>query len=88
MAKAEFDLTLFAIPHPARPDERLEVRMKRFLEAERTTESLDEKQFSQLTGANDKADYLMGSRRRSSFPPPTHDHCDAARIGVSCLPAA
>jgi len=37
--------------------------MKRFLEAERTTESLDDERFARLTGSNGRADYLVGSRR-------------------------
>lgn len=59
----EFYLTLFALPLSPLPAERLEVRMKRFLEGIRGTESLDEGELAQMAGSERKADYLLGGRR-------------------------
>lgn len=47
----------------AKPIERLEDRMIRFLESQPDAESLDKKEFSQLSGDKAKADYLLDKRR-------------------------
>lgn len=55
-------IILFAYASNARPTDRLEDRVKRFLEAEPTTESLDADAFNDVNGSETKADYLLGKR--------------------------
>jgi hypothetical protein len=59
---AEPLIILFAHASDASPTERLEDRVKRFLEAEPSTESLDAEAFNEVNGSETKADYLLGRR--------------------------
>lgn len=56
-------MLLFAFAPPPLATVGLEVRVKRFLEVEPTTESLDAPEFDQINGAETKADYLLARRR-------------------------
>jgi hypothetical protein len=63
MPAGRLHLDLLAFAADARPNERLEARMMKFLEAETSTESLDGAAFAQMNGSDTKADYLLGQRR-------------------------
>ncbi|WP_342235244.1 hypothetical protein [Inquilinus sp. OTU3971] len=63
MPETELFLRLFALYPVLAAADRLEDRMKRFLDREPTTESLDGAAFAQLNGSGLKADYLQNSRR-------------------------
>jgi hypothetical protein len=62
MPNSELHLGLFAFATTTAPTERLEARLKRFLEQEPTSESLDSDEFSELSGGAGKADYLLAKR--------------------------
>lgn len=55
-------LDLLAFAASEKPTERLESRMKAFLESEASTESLDSAAFDQVNGSKTKADYLLCKR--------------------------
>ena len=63
MATHDLFLELFAFPAASKPSEPLEARIKRFLEKDKGTESLDGPAFDHINGAETKADYLLGGRR-------------------------
>ncbi|MBJ7484550.1 hypothetical protein [Brevundimonas sp.] len=56
-------LLVFVRPSPVKVAPPLEARMKRFLKTGRSTEQLDEKQFSSHHGSGQIADYLLWDRR-------------------------
>lgn len=55
-------IDLLAFASDARPTDRLEARMMKFLEGDASTESLDGTAFAQVNGSQAKADYLLGGR--------------------------
>ena len=56
-------LVIFAAHRPpAQPAAGLEDRVKRFLERDANTESLDAPAFDKINGSSAKADYLLGNR--------------------------
>lgn len=59
----ELYIDLLAFDAKQKPGEPLEQRLKRFIEADRGTESLDDKAFDSVNGSGTKADYLLGGRR-------------------------
>lgn len=62
MASGDLYLDLFAYVID-RPADVLETRIIALLEANATTESLDDATFDQINGSETKADYLLGQRR-------------------------
>ena len=62
MSAFEFYLDLFAFSPKTRPVTKLEERIKKFIEDEKTSESLDSAVFSKIIGSETKADFLMGNR--------------------------
>ncbi len=63
MAEAEPIILLFALLTAAPPADSLESRVKRLLEAEPSTVSLDGPAFDAINGSGAKADYLLAQRR-------------------------
>lgn len=62
MTESRLCIDLLAFATAVQPTLRLEARMKTFLEAIASTESLDGVAFAQIIGSRTKADYLLGNR--------------------------